>query len=122
MTGRFTAACVQLTSGPDIAPNVAAASALIRRARAAGADLIMTPETTSMIEPRRRLTFEKAQVEAGHAALAAFQDLAAELGAWLLIGSMVVRLDETRLANRSFLIAPAARAETVSWSKPNTRK
>ncbi len=106
MTERFTAACVQLTSGPDVAPNVAAASALIRRAHALGADLIMTPEVTSMIEPRRRLTFEKAQFEAEHAALAAFQDLAAELGVRLLIGSMVVRHDETRLANRSFLIGP----------------
>ena len=58
MTARFTAACVQMTSGPEPAANVAAASALIRRAAAAGAQLVMTPETTGMMEPRRQLTLE----------------------------------------------------------------
>ena len=50
MTEAFTAACVQLTSGPDEGSNVAAAGELIRRARSMGADLVLTPETTSMME------------------------------------------------------------------------
>ena len=102
----FTAACIQLNSGPEPAENIAAASALIRRARAAGADLIMTPETTDMMEPRRPLAFEKAEDQEAHAGLAAFRDLAAELGVWLLAGSFVVKLGADKLANRSFLIAP----------------
>ncbi len=102
----FTAACVQLTSGPEPASNVAQATALIRAARDAGAELIMTPETTDMMQPRRALAFEAAQEEADHAALAAFRALAAELEAWLLLGSLVVRLAPERLANRSFLIGP----------------
>jgi len=106
MTGRFTVACVQMTSGREPDANLAAAETLIRRAREAGAELIMTPETTDMIEPRGRLTFEKARPEAEHSGLAAFRDLAAELGVWLLAGSFVVRLAADRLANRSFLIAP----------------
>jgi predicted amidohydrolase len=106
MSGRFTAACVQMTSGREPEANTAAAETLIRRAREAGAELIMTPETTDMIEPRGRLTFEKARPEAEHGGLAAFRDLAAELGVWLLAGSFVVRLAADRLANRSFLIAP----------------
>ncbi len=56
----FTAACIQLTSGREPAANIAAASALIRQARAEGAELIMTPETTDMMEPRRARAFEKA--------------------------------------------------------------
>ena len=106
MTDRFTVACVQMTSGREPDANIATAAALIRQAREAGAQLIMTPETTDMIEPRGRLTFEKAQAEAQHDGLAAFRDLAAELDAWLLAGSLVVRLSADRLANRSFLIAP----------------
>ncbi len=123
MTEAFTAACVQITSGPDEGPSVAAAGALIRRARAVGADLILTPETTSMMEPRRRLTFEKACFEPEHRGLAEFRDLAAELGCWLLIGSMVVRLDQERLANRSFLLGPAGQVAPAARNcgQPDSR-
>jgi len=102
----FRAACIQFTAGPESDPNVATLDGLIRRARSEGADLIMTPEVSDMMEPRRRLALEKAQPEAEHRPLAAFCDLAAELGVWLLIGSVVVRVAQDRLANRSFLIDP----------------
>ena len=103
----FVAACVQLNSGREIAPNIRAASDLVRRAREAGADLIMTPEVSDMIEPRRALRLEKARDEAGHDMLAAFRDLARETGAHLLLGSVMLRDgDDERLRNRSFLIAP----------------
>jgi predicted amidohydrolase len=60
-----------------------------------------------MIEPRRALRLEKARPEAEHAMLAVFRELARETGAWLLLGSIVVREgDDERLRNRSFLIAP----------------
>ena len=107
MTARFAVACVQMTSGREPEANIDAVASLIRRAREAGAQLIMTPETTDMIEPRGRLAFEKAQGEEQHGGLAAFRDLAAELDVWLLAGSFVVRLSADRLANRSFLIAPS---------------
>ena len=106
MTKRFTAACVQMTSGPDPEANIAAVSDLVRRAHDAGAALVMTPETTDMIAPRRALALEKARGEAEHAGLSAFRALAAELGIWLLAGSFVVRHSAERLANRSFLIDP----------------
>jgi predicted amidohydrolase len=106
MSGGFKVGCVQMTSGREPAANIAAAEALIRRAGAAGAELIMTPETTDMIEPRGRLVFEKAQPEESHDVLAALRDLAGELGVWLLAGSLVVRLAADRLANRSYLIGP----------------
>ena len=107
MSAAFTVACVQLASGTEIEANLAAAIEGIRRARDAGADFVLTPETTDMMEIKRRAAFEKAMPEAEHRGLAALRDLAAELGCWLLAGSLVVRLSETRLANRSFLIDPA---------------
>ncbi len=106
MTGKFTAACVQISAQREFAPNIEATSALIRRARDAGADLIMTPEITGMFEPKRDLHLAKARDEAGNPALAAFRELARETGAWLLIGSLAIKLEAARLANRSFLIAP----------------
>jgi predicted amidohydrolase len=114
---KFTAACVQMTSGREFAPNVAAAGDLVRRARDAGADFIATPEITAMFEPKRDLHLKKATSEADSAALGAFRELAKETGAWLLIGSMAVKIGEAQLANRSFLIGPdgaiAARYDKV---------
>jgi predicted amidohydrolase len=103
---KFTAACVQLNSAREIAPNLRVAADLVRRARDAGADLIMTPEVSDMIEPKRASRLEKARDEANHPMLAAFRDLARETGAYLLLGSIMLRESEGRLANRSFLIAP----------------
>ncbi len=107
MSQVFTAACVQLAS--DIGPeaNLRAASEAIRRARDAGADFVLTPETTDMMEMKRPAAFAKAKGEAEHPGLAQLRDLAGELGCWLLIGSLVIRLSDERLANRSFLIDPA---------------
>ena len=109
MTDSFTAGLVQMTSGRDLDPNIQAATALIREARAQGADFVLTPETTTMMEPRRKLTLEKAAPEAEHAGVAAFAALAEELEIWLLIGSMTVGLDGEKVANRSFLFDPAGR-------------
>ncbi len=104
MSRTFKAACVQMTAGPEVNPNLAAATALIREARARGADFILTPENTAMMEPRRADVLAKARPEAADPALPAFQALAAELGCWLLIGSLAVKLDDKTCANRSFLL------------------
>ena len=107
MSAAFTAACLQLSSGREIAPNIAVAQRLVRTAREQGAELIMTPEVSDMIEPDRERRREKAQTEAAHPMLAAFRELARETGAWLLLGSVAIRAEEgERLRNRSFLIAP----------------
>jgi len=66
VSGVFKAACIQLSSGREIAPNIAAARDLVHRARDRGAELIMTPEVSDMIEPRRAARLEKARPEAEH--------------------------------------------------------
>ena len=100
-------ACIQMRSGVDVAANIEAASALIRIAADQGAQLIATPEMTSLVDIRPGLARPKIVDEATDPALAAFRALAGQLQVWLLIGSLAVTLDkETRLANRSFLIAP----------------
>ena len=106
MSETFTAACVQTTSGREVGYNIEAASALVRDARVAGADFILLPETVNLMEPKGRLLREKASAEDEDAALRAFRALAAETGAWLLAGSLVVKWGEDTLANRSFLIDP----------------
>jgi predicted amidohydrolase len=111
MSESFTAACLQFTAGPDPALNLRVVSDLVRRARDAGADLIMTPEVTNFIESGRR-RHEKARPEADDPFLAGLRELARETGAWLLAGSLVIDPSgepgaapgESRLANRSLLL------------------
>ncbi len=97
-------ACVQMTAGPEVQPNLETAAALIREAAAGGAKFIATPENTSIIEPNRELALAKSFTQDEHPGLPFFAKLAKELGVWLLIGSMPIRVEPERLANRSFLI------------------
>ena len=106
MSTTFKAACLQMSAQRDPAPNIESLRTLARRARDAGADLIMSPEVSDMIEPDRAERFRKARIEAEHPMLAAGRELARELSAHLLLGSIVTKIDETTLANRSFLIRP----------------
>lgn len=105
-TGLFTAACIQMTAAADHAPSLEAASDLIRQARDAGADLIMTPEVTSLIAANRAAALEKSLPEESHPGIAAFRKLAAELDVWLLAGSFGIGHGDGRIANRSFLFRP----------------
>ena len=97
-------ACIQVNAGPEIGPNLAATVEQVRRARDAGAEFITLPENVSlMIQGRARL-LARIGTEATHPALPMFRDLARETGAWLLVGSLGIVLDDDRVANRSFLI------------------
>lgn len=112
MTGSLTAACIQFTAARDHEPNIRAVSDLVRRAKDAGADFVLTPENTGLIEPIGKLRREKARAEANDPVLAALRAVAREAGVWLLIGSLHIDISrepgvpsgETRLANRSYLI------------------
>ena len=50
MSGPFTVACVQTTTGRDIAANVEAAGVMVRDAATAGADFVLLPETVNLME------------------------------------------------------------------------
>mgnify|MGYP000043257391 CR=1 FL=1 len=102
----FTAACVQMQGTRSIDANIEAASAMIREAAKAGADYVQTPEQTAIMELDTAKVFEQITAEADDRALAAFRTLAAELGIWLHIGSLAIRISETQGANRAFVITP----------------
>jgi predicted amidohydrolase len=104
MPDRLTVACLQVTAGPNPEPNLDAVEALIREARAAGADFITTPENVIMMESSGKARLAKAEDPDDPFQLKRFQAIAADTGAWLLVGSLAVRQAGGRLANRSFLI------------------
>src|SRR5262245_23124816 len=105
-----------MTAGPETGPNLDAAAALIREAAAGGAKFILTPENTSIIEPNREAALAKSFTQDEHPGLPHCSKLAQELGVWLLIGSMPIRVEAERLANRSFLIDDQGRI-TAQYDK-----
>ncbi len=102
----FKAALIQLCSGRDVAANIAAASDLIRAAAAVGAQYIQTPENTQLMELEKPRLMAELQPENDNRALDAFSALARDLKRWLHIGSVGVKCDDGRIANRSFVFAP----------------
>ncbi|MBX3489298.1 carbon-nitrogen hydrolase family protein [Parvibaculum sp.] len=102
----FTAALVQMRAGRDVAVNIADVSGLVSEAAAQGADFVMTPEMTSLLETKSERLFANTFEEKDDPALAALRALAAAKKIWLLIGSLPVKISPQKLANRSFLIAP----------------
>lgn len=103
---KLSAALVQMSAGPELDANLAAAAGLIRRARDDGADFILTPENTGAMALTRDQALATTPAEADHPGPPAFAALARETGAWLLAGSFAVHRQDGLLANRSMLFAP----------------
>ena len=106
MSSTFNVSCVQTNSGNEVLPNIQRVSASIREAASSGADIVMLPEVVSLMETRSKIVFERTNYEDQDQALPAFRGLAAELGIWLHTGSLPIKLSDTKIANRSFLIDP----------------
>jgi len=102
-------ACIQPNAKPDLAANLDEVEHWIRAAHADGAGFIATPENTSGMFADRRSLIASALPEEGHPAIARFAALAETTGAWLLAGSITVKLTDEKLANRSLLFDPRGR-------------
>jgi deaminated glutathione amidase len=105
-TPSFRAGLVQLRSGRSVKPNLDKAEELIRRAAKGGAIYVQTPENTGLMELSPALVLEAAESEDKSVGLAHFRALARELGIFLHVGSLAIKLDPSRVANRSYVIDP----------------
>lgn len=103
MSAAVTVACVQTNSARDIATNLQVVPDLVRRARDAGGRFILLPENVTMLEPDNALLRRNAVAEENHPALPVLADLAREVEAWILVGSVAVRVGD-KVANRSLLL------------------
>ena len=105
MSNTFKVACIQTNSGVDVQANLDSATDLAKKACDAGANLIALPETVNIMAPDRATLKSKTKPEENNAALLAFQDMARETGAWVLVGSLLVDVPGSdKMANRSFLL------------------
>ncbi|NVK33020.1 MAG: carbon-nitrogen hydrolase family protein [Rhodobacteraceae bacterium] len=102
----FKAACIQLNSTQEAERNLKDMSALIREAAGQGVFFAQTPEMSNLLVTRRADLEAAVQDEAADVTLAAMRALADELSIWLHIGSLAVRSQDGRIANRGYLISP----------------
>ena len=103
---KFVAACLQMRSGKTVSDNVDTVVRLAREAKDGGASFLQTPEMTNVLVRSREELFDIILPEEADPALAAFQELAHALGVWLHVGSLAIRLEGDRAANRAFVIDP----------------
>jgi predicted amidohydrolase len=108
MTEKIRAACIQMTSGPDIAANLETAEMYIRQAAKQGASFIATPENTDQIRHPASEKLKTAPPPESHPGISLFSNLAKELSIWLLAGSFAVKTGH-KLANRSMLFSPGGK-------------
>ena len=102
--GTFKAAMIQMRSGLAPAANIEAAVRMIGEAKSAGADYVQTPEMTNILAARREQLFAAIVEEQSDAALATLRELARQLGIYIHVGSLAIRISPERAANRGFLI------------------
>jgi predicted amidohydrolase len=105
MNSQLRIACLQLNAGNELEANLANVSAMARDAVAGGAKFVLMPEYALMMDGSGKVMREQALAADGSPALARLCALASELGTWLLAGSLTLRADDGRIANRSFLIS-----------------
>jgi predicted amidohydrolase len=102
------AALLQMTSSDDPAQNLATMRGMLDRARDEGAQIALTPEVCNCVSMDRAHQAEVLRPEDADEVLAGLRAAAAELGIWVLAGSLALKAEppETRFVNRSVLISP----------------
>jgi deaminated glutathione amidase len=93
-----------MRSGIDPQANLAAAAQMIGEAQRAGAEYVLTPEMTNIMEVKRERLFATLVAEENDASLAAFQELARKLSIYVHVGSLAIKASHDKAVNRSFVI------------------
>lgn len=97
---------VQSCATSDLRANLAQLERWLREAASAGARLIALPEACELLHPDNQQFFAQARRPEESEALKRLAGMAREVGTWVLIGSLSVRVDDETLANRSILLTP----------------
>lgn len=106
MVKTLNVACVQNNASGPQSDNIAKAMGLVARAAGQGAELIALPEYYSGFGSKNGVLDLPAFPEARHEGLSAAREAAQRHKVWVHLGSIAVKLDDGRLANRGFMIDP----------------
>ena len=99
-------ALFQSRTGIDPAANAKALVEAIGAASEGGAEMLFTPEMSGLLDRDAARAASKLRAEQDDEVLAACRDAAKANGLWVHIGSLAVRTEDGKLANRALLIDP----------------
>jgi len=97
-------AIFQMTSGIDPDANARSIVAAVGSAEMGGASMLFTPEMSGMLDQKRSRAAEHIALEQDDRVLAAVRDAAARAGIWVALGSLAIKREDGRWANRAFVI------------------
>ena len=103
--------CIQINSGKNIKDNLDLAKKLILKSIKQKADLIITPENSSLFGLTKSELLKYAVSMQQDYYVLEIKKLARQYKKWILIGSAVVK-DKNKLKNRSILINPKGNIQT----------
>jgi predicted amidohydrolase len=105
----FRVACLQMQTGNDLEANLGNVGSMTREAARSGARFVLTPEYALMMDGSGRTMRERALEPDGAPALGELQSLARDCNVWLLVGSLTLKTEDERIANRSYLLDATGR-------------
>jgi predicted amidohydrolase len=107
------AACIQMRSGTLVDENLSQLAEFVNQAVKLGADYIQTPEMTSILAQNRKTLFSQIEIDDGtterNRVIGFVANLAKQHGIWLHLGSIAVRLSDSKAANRALLFSPGGK-------------
>jgi predicted amidohydrolase len=100
----FNVSCIQLKSSNSIQENLVKTKKFILRAVKQNTDFILTPESSSVFSLNKKELLKNCTSMKKDIYLNEIKKLAKNYKKWILIGSLVVKISNKKLVNRSVLI------------------
>ena len=98
-------ACIQLSSGENYNKNFKQIILYINQAIKNKSDLIITPETSSIITSNKKILFNNTYTMNKDPLIKEIRNISKKKRKWILIGSLPIK-DKNKLRNRSIMIGP----------------
>ena len=100
----FRVSCIQLRSNNNINYNLKKTSILIKKAVKQKADLIITPEISSQFSLNKSKLLKTCTTMKKDIFLNGIIKLSKKYKKWILIGSLIIKISNNKLVNRSILV------------------
>ena len=98
-------ACIQLSGGENYKKNFNQTINYIKKSIRLGADLIITPETTSIITSNKKILDQNTFTMQTDPLLKEVKEISKKNKKWILIGSIAIK-DKRKFRNRSIMVGP----------------
>ena len=98
-------ACIQLSSGENYKRNFKSIISLINRSIKNKPDLIITPETSSIITSNKKILFKNTYRMSNDPLIKEVKKISKKNKKWILLGSLAIK-DGKKYRNRSIMIGP----------------